>query len=151
NSRLKKMYEQDTYPYVGFLSEAIFSRHSYSALEILCGPTANTKTDWRYCDAGVNGPAQSLRGRIVIIGEDNPSIDRHRIVIGSVPGLLVQANHVEALLDERVFPSPPWMNYTCGFAIFVAFELALLVESIWLTVAVTFGLLAGSIVVAYFL
>ncbi|HVF64825.1 MAG TPA: CHASE2 domain-containing protein [Casimicrobiaceae bacterium] len=97
-------------------------------------PTAPTDLDY-------------LRGRIVVFGQVSPDMDWHSTVVGRIPGVVLQANYVEALLDERYFKTvPEWVNYVLGFLFFVAIEASLRQRS-------TFACLGGvvSVVILTFL
>src|SRR5438093_3563593 len=53
-------------------------------------------------------------------------MDSHYSVIGYVPGVILHANYIEALLDQRYFkPVRWWMNYGVGFLIYLAFHFVL--------------------------
>jgi hypothetical protein len=100
-----------------------------------------------------------LRGRIVIVGERSPTLDRHRSVIGEggdVQGMDLQANALEALLDQRYFaPVPTWINYLVGFLFFVAIEAALVSAGgvvrtlLWIAAAAAVTFLLMSLTVRY--
>lgn len=99
-----------------------------------------------------------LRGRIVIVGERSPTLDRHRSVVGDgdVQGMDLQANALEALLDQRYFaPVPAWINYLVGFLFFMAIEAALvdshgiLRSLLWIGAAVGLTFLLMSLTVRY--
>jgi CHASE2 domain-containing sensor protein len=70
-----------------------------------------------------------MSGKIVLIGEINADIDSHPSVVGMMSGLDLQANYIEALLDDRYFWQPPYLDYAMGFAIMATFELILIVFS----------------------
>jgi hypothetical protein len=66
-----------------------------------------------------------LRNKIVVVGWADPG-DVHQSVVGKVPGYLLQANYIEALLDDRYFGSVRcWTNYLTGLMIFAAFQMIL--------------------------
>jgi CHASE2 domain-containing sensor protein len=55
-------------------------------------------------------------------------MDIHSSVLGPVPGFLLQANYVEALLDDRYLePVSRWVDYAYGFLLFAGVQLAMLV------------------------
>jgi CHASE2 domain-containing sensor protein len=69
---------------------------------------------------------QNIRGHIVVFGQSSSDKDYHTSPIGRVHGVFLQANYVEALLDERYFkPVPPWVDFAFGFVFFIAFEASL--------------------------
>jgi len=54
-------------------------------------------------------------------------MDSHFSVVGEVPGYILQANYVEALLDGRYFRAVAgWVNYVAGFLIYLAFHWVLI-------------------------
>ena len=149
--RLERLKERRDNPYISMIAEPLHT--TLQASDFLCA--AGSKTDAFAAACGQVKRSSTdpsyLRGRIAIVGETGRSLDRHETgVIGNVPGTVLQANYIEALLDERYFsPVPEWVNYLAGFAFFVLLEWALqhanpLVGAIRLTVlvAVTFGLLS---------
>lgn len=104
-----------THPYVSFLNVGQLS--VYTPGEILCGSSA-ARCQQR--------PAalRNLRAKIVLVGE-NSEDDLHLSVIGEVPGFVLHANYIEALLDQRYFNPAPWLDYVLGFAIFSLIMLGL--------------------------
>ena len=56
-----------------------------------------------------------IAGHVVIIGEINHELDDHLTIVGRMSGLLVQANYIEALLDDRLFRPMPVLDYALGF------------------------------------
>ncbi|MGH9957400.1 MAG: hypothetical protein ACREBC_09755, partial [Pyrinomonadaceae bacterium] len=50
-------------------------------------------------------------------------MDRHETVVGNLPGMVLHANYIEALLDERYFKPIPWLDYIFGFLLFYVIEL----------------------------
>lgn len=114
-------------PYVSFLSPAEF-RKSLSAITILCGEAKDRYNEWRSCtpDLFPQSAKDLIAGKVVIIGDDHPGIDRHSTVVGDVPGVMLQANYIESLIDDRVaLPVADWLNLFLGFLIFASFEFIL--------------------------
>jgi hypothetical protein len=70
---------------------------------------------------------RNLSGKIVLIGEINADLDSHPTVVGMMSGLYLQANYIEALLDDRYFRPTPILDYALGFAILAVFELIIIV------------------------
>jgi len=132
NPRLERMIDQGENPYISFLEKEKFAR--FRAGEVLC-LVANVREDpASQCDkverVHPERPPVTLRDlnhQIVIVGERAPREDIHASVIGEVPGFYLQANYIEALLDDRVFRvARPLINYVFGFCIFAAFEFIVL-------------------------
>jgi CHASE2 domain-containing sensor protein len=124
---LQQLIANAQHPYLSVIPRAGFT--SYLAGDILC---ASPKVLSAGAHEGCVGyksrtnDLEYLRGRIAIVGEVNPDVDVHFAVIGQVPGFVLQANYIEALLDERYFkPVYHWVDYLIGFLFFVAIEAAL--------------------------
>jgi CHASE2 domain-containing sensor protein len=91
-----------------------------------------------------------MRGRVVLIGENYNGVDQHETVVGTLPGVQLWANYVEAILDDNLFRQVPiWMTYTFGFIVFVSIELASWKLSAFKKVLAIAGLVVGSFVVCY--
>jgi len=126
NSRLQRFYREDAAPYVAFLPPNAFAPFTFSAIKVLCGPQADSKTDWRKCATPDNQAIAELSNRVVVIGEDTLGVDHHETVVGSVPGLWLHANYIEAILDDDLFqPVADWITWMFGFVIFFLVELIL--------------------------
>jgi CHASE2 domain-containing sensor protein len=122
---LEKVIAERKPPYISFLDREQLKRYAtYSTADVFCG---NQKARaGRACPAGLKEGLEYLRGRIVVIGEINLD-DSHFSVLGHVPGYVLQANYIEALLDQRYFkPVGWWTNYGAGFLIFLAFHWVLI-------------------------
>jgi hypothetical protein len=100
---LTTLLKQRKFPYTTFLSEQEIG--SFSPVQLLCnGPLP--KAGWRTCGAGRSSELSSLRNRVVVIGEQTVK-DFHPSPLGRVPGVVLQANYIESLLDDRYLrPSP---------------------------------------------
>jgi len=72
-------------PLTSFIPEELF--HPVAGAEIL-GENVNT-ADWHF------------QRRIVVVGD--ATSDPHDSVVGRVPGVVLQANYIESLLDDRYF------------------------------------------------
>jgi hypothetical protein len=123
---LQQLITSGDYPYLSVIPRGDFT--SYLAGDILCASDEQQPGMSEPCGRrkSRNEDLQYLRGRIAIIGEISRDMDVHFTVIGQVPGVVLQANYVEALLDERYFrPVSPWVDYLIGFLFFVAVEAAL--------------------------
>jgi CHASE2 domain-containing protein len=94
---LNELLSQGKHPFTGFLDEI----PTISAIEVLCGKKKPGRDpNWENCQTDVSVDDE-LRNRIVIIGEFGNKDDLHERVIGEVPGVVLQANYVESLLDDR--------------------------------------------------
>jgi CHASE2 domain-containing sensor protein len=137
NRRLAGMVDRGENPYISFLGADQFD-HLYAG-ETLCLEPEKIPADWSVkCPEVAKNVAErtgkrelpvlgNLNHRIVVIGERAEREDIHNSAIGEVPGFYLQANYIEALLDDRLFrPVPPPVNYLFGFLIFAAFEYILI-------------------------
>jgi hypothetical protein len=157
NRRLKRMVDRGENPYISFLKEDQFTQ--FYAGEILC-LVPNEEIERSDCDKvprhdpKADRPTlRDLNHQIVIIGERTDREDNHNSAIGEVPGFYLQANYIEALLDDRVFrPAHPLVNYALGFLIFAIFEHILIKHSKKLVSAIAWiaVLLAATLIVLYF-
>jgi CHASE2 domain-containing sensor protein len=125
-SFLRWLIANKQHPYISFLKrEDLDDYATYPTRDVLCGSKASrerlkTKIS---CPNSPRPDIGYLRGRIVIVAELNLDMDSHFSVIGRVPGYVLQANYIEALLDQRYFgPVPWWVNYGAGFLIYLAFH-----------------------------
>lgn len=120
--RLRHAYDEYSYPYISFLAPEQFGPYRMSAIELLCGTERSAYADWSLC-TGDQDQLRLLRGRVVLIGDRLPDQDQHPSVIGTLPGVLLHANYIEAILDERIFePIPGWLDVALGLLIVIAFE-----------------------------
>lgn len=150
--RLNSMVDLAENPYVSFLKPDQFP-HLFAG-DVLC--LSEEKKDAR-CDQLPRRDSgmpklQDLNHRIVVIGERTEREDNHNSIIGEVPGFYLQANYIEALLDDRIFPPVyPLINYGFGFLIFAAFEYFLVTYSKkwWLALTLIAFLLGGALFVLY--
>lgn len=102
--RFKSILEAGTHPFTGLLSREDFASHLHSATDVLCGSSdPHGEKSWRLCgDDGLSREMLGdLQGRIVVIGQTDPNIDLHDTVVGEMPGVFLQANYIESLLDDR--------------------------------------------------
>ena len=151
--RLQDLKNERHNPYASMIGERLFN--ILVAADFLCTDKATAADHALACAQAKRSETDPsyVRGRIVIVGETGGPIDRHDSgVVGEVPGTVLQANYIEALLDERYFRSAPEpVNCVVGFLLFLALELSLrLVNPLKalgctaLVVIVTFGLLSLS-------
>ena len=88
------------HPFTSFIDQ--FPR--VEALSLLCsGPKSREVEKLYSINCGHATPEAEVRGRVVIIGEDVTGRDRHRLLDRDVPGVYLQANYIESLLDGRYF------------------------------------------------
>jgi hypothetical protein len=123
NVRLANLVAKGVQPYIGFLKPEQFEPYHLYAGELCTGPAL---------PAGARCAAQSVspdvvRNRIVLIGENDPDRDSFPSIVGRMSGFYLQANYIEALLDDR-FYTPGAKVATYGFALlfFLGIELILI-------------------------
>lgn len=112
---MKDYLSRRIHPYTSFLSEREFP--TFSASELVCEPVLKPgDSNWADCRSGALGN-DLLRNHIVVIG--NRTIeDFHASVVGIVPGMVLQANYIESLLDDRYFaPVPWWLGIAINFVV----------------------------------
>jgi CHASE2 domain-containing sensor protein len=147
---LRGLIAHGTSPYISLIAPGNFPR--FSAGDVLCGFNA-LRPDYRAKCAGRPAPREAisrLRGRIVLVGELDKDRDWHESVVGPVFGLMLQANYVEALLDERYFrPVPLWLNYLTGFGVFVGFKAALERGAIWKCIVGVVAVLSATFLLVF--
>jgi hypothetical protein len=60
---------------------------------------------------------KSLEGKIVLVGRGDDKEDVHQSLLGDVPGVVLQANFIESLLQNRVYkPISKWSQSAIGLA-----------------------------------
>jgi hypothetical protein len=107
-SRLNSLLSKNSHPYTGVLSEDEIK--TFSALDLVCGPNFPHPEDWEHCGSSDYGD-EEIRHRVIIIGNKKANQDYHPSVIGDVPGVVLQANYIESLMDDRYLkPVSPWWN-----------------------------------------
>jgi len=102
-----------------------------------------------------------VRGKIVIVsGRWNsrasgvgPRVDQHASPVGLVPGAMIHANYVEAMLNDRAFsPLPEWFAYTVEILPVVLLSIVVaLISNGWLQLAVIIGTTLFMLVLNFFL
>ena len=99
--RLIHPYQADEHTFTAFAPESEFD--PIHAIDLLCG-NYRQGDDWRHCEPpkSVNGSRfNSLKGKIVLITQQNVQSDLWGSVDGEVPGYLLRANYIESLLSDR--------------------------------------------------
>ena len=136
NEALEYLLRAGKHPFTSFIPTGDI--RTYSALALLCKDTSQGQTDWQHCDPSDDPLGDDLRGKIVVVGDWTNPGDQHPSMLGVVPGIVLQANYIEALLDDRFFKPVPggwifviyllWLGVVCLiFAKVQTPELAVLV------------------------
>jgi CHASE2 domain-containing sensor protein len=123
--RLAKLLNPVRHPYISFLDLDQFKPYRLLAGFVLCGRPVKQGEDATTCVA----PSSDLgvvSGKIVVIGEISDQ-DIKSTVVGRIPGVFLQANFIEALLDDRYYEGYPLLNYVFGFLFLAGLEAILMV------------------------
>ena len=124
NSRISSFIERDQNPFISFIKERNF-KQILAGRVVSCGSGTGRSEDCA-SEPLPEDLRMQMAGHVVIIGEINHDLDDHLTVVGRMPGLLVQANYIEALLDDRLFRPIPGLDYALGFLFMAALELILI-------------------------
>jgi class 3 adenylate cyclase/CHASE2 domain-containing sensor protein len=147
--RLQRLLDPVQHPYISFLGTDQFKQFRFLAGYVLCGREVMPGEDASACP-GWAPELKALSGKVVLIGELNRDEDEHSTVIGRISGLYLQANFIEALLDDRYYRGTPVVNYVIGFAFVVCLELTLaFVRNSWRRLAAISVLFAAMLFVVY--
>jgi serine/threonine protein kinase len=104
-SALVRLRAAEEHPFTSFIDPDALSR--VDALSILCASPTKREIESHYqvdCAKHPAGEAE-IRGRVIVIGEDVAGRDRHTLFGNDVPGVYLQANYIESLLDGRYLRS----------------------------------------------
>jgi hypothetical protein len=119
-ARLESLDDLTENPFASFLKEDEFVE--VEALDVMCGNAGTpSETRWQKCSPS-NYAMKELAGHIVLVG-DSSQEDTHISVLGDVHGLLLQANYIECLLDDRVLlPVPCWIELAASLFLLALIE-----------------------------
>src|SRR5579871_5095426 len=118
--RLAKLLNPVRHPYISFLNLDQYKPYRMTAGLVLCGRKVQPGEDATTCPASSSELA-ALNGKIVVIGEITDQ-DMKSTVVGRIPGVFLQANFIEALLDDRYYEGSTLLNYVFGFLFLVLLE-----------------------------
>ena len=126
NSRLNRILAEGKQPFIAFIQSGQFlNAHDYASA-LVC-PDASSLDGWRKCKQPSDRLRDELQSRIVLVGETNSDTDQHPMLTDRVAGFYLQANYIEALLDDRFYtPGPLLLDYGFAFAFLFALELILI-------------------------
>jgi len=113
-------------PYISFLDLEQFNSFRFTAGFVLCGHEVKPGEDATACP-GSPRELDGLSGKIVLIGEISRDQDVQSTVVGRIPGVFLQANFIEAMLDDRYYEDFPALNYLFAFLFIAALEVILAV------------------------
>jgi CHASE2 domain-containing sensor protein len=108
-------------PYISFLDLDQFNPFRFYAGYVLCGREVKAGEDATACQESPKG-IEALSGKIVLIGEISRDVDMQTTVVGRIPGVFLQANFIEALLDDRYYEDFPVLNYIFAFLFLASIE-----------------------------
>ncbi len=97
-----------------------------TATELLCSDAAGTAKLAEWGDRCAGSKPLDLRGRVVVVASQS-STDVHPFLGGDVPGALLQAHYIEALLSGHYYSEVPFWLAVIVFMVWVAATEALLV------------------------
>ena len=133
-SSIDRLIADRQHPFTGFMGESEFSPlrdgQLLTASALLCGSnvqgTALAMKDWSHCNGAKPEDLAKLRSTVIVIGQNIDS-DQHKSVLGTVPGYLLHANYIDALLSDFYFrPLNPWAEL--GLTLLAVFSLAAVFE-----------------------
>ncbi len=142
--RLNAIRANGEHPFTAFIGPDSISH--LNALDFLCSGPDRAEIESRYslkCSEHMKAGAEP-GGQVVVIGEDTPGKDRHTLFGMDVPGMYLQANYIESLLDGHYLRplGPGW-----DIAILIAWVASLYLVS-WLfepEIALLIGLCLGGV------
>lgn len=122
-------------PFISFIRPREFT--VVPSTQVLCASTLLTSAARQACTLGGGGPAlENLKGKIVFVGEFDRDRDWHSGFPEATYGVFLQANYVEAILDDRYFVAAGrWVDYLAGLLIFLGLKVALHRPKKWETAA----------------
>jgi hypothetical protein len=112
-------------PLTAFMGDEAFP-HVDAASIVLCGEDARIHDKWTKCHSS-GMPRDELRHRIVMVamGRNSEHADYLPTVIGDIPGHVLQANYIEALLDDRLlWQLSQTLQFVLMLTVFVAVQIA---------------------------
>jgi CHASE2 domain-containing sensor protein len=144
--KLRKLLSKNTHPFTSFLTEAEIP--TFAAIDLICDPAFARAPNWEDCQTGSLGN-DLFRNHVVVIG-NRTTDDFHASVIGTVPGVVLQANYIESLLDDRYFrPVNFWLAFFVN-SLLLALIARLFYKAIISEAASPFAALMGSFLLIFF-
>jgi hypothetical protein len=130
---VKALVDQGIHPFTSFVSEEEFTtldnglnlrtlveeveRANAAVLNETSGESNKSSQDQSRCSMATRDRFSALCGGAIIIGEKYADFDLHDSVLGTVPGYVLHANYVDALLTDNYFrPLPFWAELLLVFA-----------------------------------
>jgi len=147
--RLAEFVNVAEHPYISFLRQDDFE--AILVNQILTANTSVGANDGSYTGEKLSAELRKMSGKIVVIGEINKDLDDHPSVLGRMSGVYLQANYIEALLDDRYYKPVPILDYVLGFMILAVLELILIVfrNQLWKMALLIVALFGLALVIVY--
>jgi CHASE2 domain-containing sensor protein len=124
---LQAAAQHSTPPLTAFMGDDAFPR--VSGASIVCR-SKQLLTDWRQC-LPTDAQQVELRHRVVVValGRNSERADYLSTVLGDVPGYVLQANYIEALLDDRLlWQLPKWLQFGLMLIVYLGVQMAFTAE-----------------------
>lgn len=117
-TRMQLLLSRRDHPFSSLVDPAHFKRRF--AGDVLCASWSGKRDAIAACDSrsATRAKERDFVGRVVVIGDNDGERDLHRTRFGVLPGFVLQANYIEAILDQRYLISYPILDYIAGFAFF---------------------------------
>jgi CHASE2 domain-containing sensor protein len=121
--RLYRLRNAGYHPFISFLGQHEFT--VANAEKLTCGSVGADQKRSSKCVKGEGDPAEQakVQGRVALLGFTYDHSDLTTTVVGKMPGVVLQANYIEALVAGRTFsPLAPWIQWLLGSIWFVVSE-----------------------------
>ena len=145
---LSRYMQQDETPLTSFIPQYKFPY--LNGLDLIC--RKQDPSHWEDCTPKPD-PMSIFRGRVAVLGfgENDSGTDMHESVLGLTPGVFLQANYIECLLDDRYLTQAWWpiellLSFVCFAAIEIVFEFF---SNIWLAVLIAMIVIACFYVISF--
>jgi len=130
SARLRGLEYAETFPFItDFLPEKTSDANNgipvTDALASFCGKSSHAR-DWTQCSDTTSADLRSL-APIVVVGQRYATLDIHETPRGMMLGDMVQANYIEALLEEKyITPVSPFTTLMLNIGWVIVVELIFL-------------------------
>jgi len=110
-SELRPFIEHENRPYVSLFNEQDFM--PLPAIDLICDKRPVHPSGYKVCaaDEGDREKLESLGSKIVVLADVSTREDFHRTAVGELPGAVLHANYIEAMVTKRYMrPVNPWLQ-----------------------------------------
>lgn len=144
--RFEQLESKQYHPVADLLPENSFAL--IPAISLLCSSQPGDR-DWRNCPRPTDFASQRmLHGRIVVVGFGDHHDDQWNTRRGRMPGFVLHANYIEALLDARAFrPLTFWMTCLLSLLWLLLVEVPYWIPKLSILKAISFSVLISLLVV----